>query len=121
MPYDIEDLAIIHYPDPRLRKKCAPITEFNGDLGALAERMNELMHDGKGVGAHAHPEHLIIYYPFSHSAALKVVELNGQAIQYKPVQNTAVYLVPGTLHEVEKNATSQARISLALRWATAAS
>ena len=79
-----------------------------------------ILHDGKGVDWHAHPEHLIIYYPFSHSAALKIVELDGQAISFKPVQNTAVYLVPGTLHAVEKNAHSLARISLALRWQTAA-
>ena len=50
MPYDIEDLAIIHYPDPRLRMKCARVTKFDDDLAALAERLQELMHDGKGVG-----------------------------------------------------------------------
>ena len=50
MQYDIDDLAIIHYPDPRLRKKCARVTRFDDDLAALAERMNKLMHDGKGVG-----------------------------------------------------------------------
>lgn len=50
MQYDIEDLAVIHYPDPRLRKKCAKVTKFDDDLAALAERMHELMRDGKGVG-----------------------------------------------------------------------
>ena len=99
------------------------------DLLALFPKPGEPTHSerpvilrkGKGVGPHAHPEHLIIYYPFSHRAALKVTELDGQAISYKPVQNTAVYLVPGTLHAVEKNPIVVWRISLALRWATAAS
>ena len=50
MQHDIEDLAIIHYPDPCLQMKCARITKFDENLAALAERMHELMHDGKGVG-----------------------------------------------------------------------
>ena len=50
MKYDLEQLAIIHYPDPRLRQKCSAVTEFGDELKALAERMHTLMHDGKGVG-----------------------------------------------------------------------
>lgn len=41
---------IILYPDPRLRKKCAPIKDFNEALSKLAHRMIELMHAGNGVG-----------------------------------------------------------------------
>ena len=47
---DFKDLRILHYPDPRLRKKCEPVAEFNGDLAALAERMIALMESGSGVG-----------------------------------------------------------------------
>ncbi len=60
MQYDIDDLAIIHCPDPRLRKKCATVTEFDADLAALAERMHELMRDGKGVGLAAPQVGLLI-------------------------------------------------------------
>ena len=45
-----QDLRIIHYPDPRLRKVCAPVTRFDDELRALVERMYELMATGKGVG-----------------------------------------------------------------------
>ncbi len=38
-----EDLQIIHYPDPRLRKISSPVTKFDDDLKALARRMFELM------------------------------------------------------------------------------
>lgn len=48
--YDLNSLHIIHYPDPRLRKTCAPINEFNDDLRALVERMYALMETGRGVG-----------------------------------------------------------------------
>ncbi len=47
---EVDKLHIIHYPDPRLRKKCAPVTEFGDDLHALVKRMLELMETGKGVG-----------------------------------------------------------------------
>lgn len=60
MQYDIEDLAIIHYPDPRLRMNCARVTKFDDDLAALAERMRELMRDGKGVGLAAPQVGLLI-------------------------------------------------------------
>ncbi|RMF86188.1 MAG: peptide deformylase [Planctomycetota bacterium] len=43
-------MRIIKYPDPRLRKKCAPVTEFNDELRALATRMLELMKAAPGVG-----------------------------------------------------------------------
>lgn len=50
MKYDLESLRIVHYPDPCLRKKCAPVTAFDTDLAALADRMLALMMAGKGVG-----------------------------------------------------------------------
>jgi peptide deformylase len=45
-----EDLKIIFYPDPRLRKVCEPVTRFDDDLAKLAARMLELMHQEQGVG-----------------------------------------------------------------------
>jgi peptide deformylase len=47
---DLKDLRIIHYPDPRLREKSAPVTDFGAPLAALIERMVDLMESGKGVG-----------------------------------------------------------------------
>lgn len=47
---DTTRLQIIHYPDPRLRTKAAPVTRFDADLRALASRMLELMREAKGVG-----------------------------------------------------------------------
>ena len=45
-----EDLQIIHYPDPRLRKMSEPVTVFDDRLKALAAKMFELMREQKGVG-----------------------------------------------------------------------
>src|SRR4051794_24643770 len=45
-----EDLKIIQYPDPRLKKLSADVTTFDERLKALAARMFELMREEKGVG-----------------------------------------------------------------------
>ncbi|HEY4302596.1 MAG TPA: peptide deformylase [Candidatus Didemnitutus sp.] len=41
---------IVHFNDSRLRKKGAPVTEFNGALRALAEDMIATMHAAAGIG-----------------------------------------------------------------------
>ena len=45
-----EDLKIILYPDPRLKKVSQPVTSFDDRLRKLAARMFELMRQAKGVG-----------------------------------------------------------------------
>jgi peptide deformylase len=43
-------LEIIHYPDPRLRTKAAPIDEVNDDIRTLIENMAETMYAAPGIG-----------------------------------------------------------------------
>jgi peptide deformylase len=45
-----EDLKIICWPDPRLLKKSNLVEEFDQSLSDLAQRMLELMREGRGVG-----------------------------------------------------------------------
>jgi peptide deformylase len=45
-----EDLKIIFYPDPRLKKMSEPVKVFDESLRALAARMLELMREARGVG-----------------------------------------------------------------------
>lgn len=45
-----EELKIIVYPDPRLRRVSKPVEAFDQDLSALAQRMFELMREARGVG-----------------------------------------------------------------------
>jgi len=47
---DLEELRILHYPDPRLREVCSPIDEVDGDVRRLVERMFELVAAARGVG-----------------------------------------------------------------------
>lgn len=43
-------LPILHYPDPRLRNKAAPVAEVDGKLRALIDDMFETMYQAPGIG-----------------------------------------------------------------------
>jgi len=43
-------LNILHFPDPRLRKKATPIKEVTDTIRQLADDMLETMYDAPGVG-----------------------------------------------------------------------
>lgn len=45
-----DNLKIIFYPDPRLKKASTPVDVFDADLKALTDRMFELMRQARGVG-----------------------------------------------------------------------
>ncbi|BAU46604.1 peptide deformylase [Sulfurifustis variabilis] len=41
---------ILHYPDPRLRRKAEPVAEVDGEIRALVDDMAETMYDAPGIG-----------------------------------------------------------------------
>ncbi|TNF35278.1 MAG: peptide deformylase [Gammaproteobacteria bacterium] len=43
-------LEILEFPDPRLRKKAAPVTEVNEAIRTLADNMLETMYAAPGIG-----------------------------------------------------------------------
>ena len=43
-------LDILHYPDPRLRKKAAPVEMFDDKLHQLVDDMLETMYEAPGIG-----------------------------------------------------------------------
>lgn len=43
-------LTILHHPDPRLRQKAAPVTQFDAELQRLIDDMFETMYAAPGVG-----------------------------------------------------------------------
>jgi peptide deformylase len=45
-----DELKIINFPDPRLRKVSAPVAVFDQSLKDLATRMLQLMKEARGVG-----------------------------------------------------------------------
>lgn len=47
---DPDNLRIVRYPDPVLKKVCAPVEGFGPELKALAGKMLALMHAAEGAG-----------------------------------------------------------------------
>lgn len=45
-----DHLSTLHYPDPRLRQQCEPVTVFDDALAAICQRMLEHMYTEKGIG-----------------------------------------------------------------------
>jgi peptide deformylase len=43
-------LAILEYPDPRLRTRAQPVEVFDGDLSQLIDDMFETMYASRGIG-----------------------------------------------------------------------
>ncbi|MEO5703310.1 MAG: peptide deformylase [Gammaproteobacteria bacterium] len=43
-------LDILHFPDPRLRNKAAPVAEVTDEIRVLIENMFETMYDAPGIG-----------------------------------------------------------------------
>lgn len=43
-------LPILEFPDPRLRKTAAPVTEFDDGLRTLVDNMFETMYESEGIG-----------------------------------------------------------------------
>ncbi len=43
-------MNIVKYPDPILRTKCAPVTEFGPELKTLVKDMAETMEEARGIG-----------------------------------------------------------------------
>ena len=50
LPERLDNLEIIHWPDPRLKVAGKRVEVFDDGLKALAERMIELMYQANGVG-----------------------------------------------------------------------
>jgi len=61
---DLAQLYIIHYPDPRLRRRTEEVAALHEQVRPLAARMLELMHEQRGVGLAApqvgRPERLFV-------------------------------------------------------------
>lgn len=100
------NVHIVHYPDPRLRKKSARVTEFDGELTALVQRMHELMETGKGVGLAA-PQVGI-------SKRLFVMNPTGEPDDKRVFVNPAIHDPHGSL-EAEEGCLSLPGIDVQIR------
>ena len=82
-----EPLTIVQYPDPRLKKPSARITEFTPGLKELADQMFALMREAKGVGLAAPQVH--------ESVRLAIIEYDAAALARHSDDITALTAVEG--------------------------
>jgi peptide deformylase len=75
---------ILHFPDPRLRKKASPVTEVNDDIRQLADDMLETMYDAPGIGLAANQINIqkrIIVIDTSEDGSDPLVLINPEIIK----------------------------------------
>ena len=108
-------LNILRYPDPRLHKVAAPVTEFGERLAKLVADMAETMYDAPGVGLAAtqvdvHERVVVIDTTETHDE-LRVF-VNPEIIwasEDKQVYDEGCLSVPGIYDGVERPARVKVR------------
>jgi peptide deformylase len=82
-----QELKIIFYPDPRLKKMSKAVTEFGPELAEMARQMLELMRVSKGVGLAA-PQ-------VGKNIRMFVMNATGEAGQDRVIVNPVLSLSEG--------------------------
>ncbi|THC39783.1 peptide deformylase [Massilia sp. Mn16-1_5] len=108
-------LKILRYPDPRLHKIAAPVTEFGERLAKLVADMAETMYDAPGVGLAAtqvdvHERVVVIDVTETHDNLLVFVNPEiTWASEEKQVYDEGCLSVPGIYDGVERPARVKVR------------
>jgi peptide deformylase len=103
-------LKIVTWPNPILETPADPVTEFNGDLKQLVDRMFETMYSAPGVGLAAVqvgvPKRLFVMdCSGGKDPAQRVVMINPEVISMEGKQNgdEGCLSFPGIFFGVERN------------------
>jgi peptide deformylase len=106
--------TILEFPDPRLRTRARPVTEFNAALGALIEDLLETMYAAPGIGLAAtqidvHQRVLVIDLSEERNAPLAFI--NPEIIAHEGEASTeeGCLSVPGVFDEVKRAARIRVR------------
>jgi peptide deformylase len=107
--------TILEYPDPRLRTKAQPVTQFDAELARLVEDMFETMYAAPGIGLAAtqvdvHKQVIVI--DVSQDRTGRMVFINPQILSREGVgtMEEGCLSVPGIFDEIERAA------KVRLRW-----
>ena len=77
-------LNILHFPDPKLRKKATPISEVTDEIRQLADNMLETMYEAPGIGLAANQvdvQKRIIVVDISEDRSEPFVLINPEVIK----------------------------------------
>jgi peptide deformylase len=100
-------LPILEYPDPRLRTKAAPVTQFDAELRQRIDDMFETMYAAPGIGLAATQvdwHHRLIVIDVSKEQNAREVFINPEILsaEGKAVGEEGCLSVPGIYDEVPR-------------------
>jgi peptide deformylase len=107
-------LTIIEYPDPRLRTRASPVTEFDAELGRLIDDMFATMYAAPGIGLAATQVNVhkrLIVIDLSQEPKDPQVFINPQILAREGVatMEEGCLSVPGIFDEIERAASIRVR------------
>jgi peptide deformylase len=107
-------LQILEYPDPRLRTKAAPVTEFDAALRRLIEDMFETMYAAPGIGLAATQVDVhrrVIVIDLSPERTEPLVFVNPEILTREGAgtMEEGCLSVPGIFDEIERASKVRAR------------
>jgi peptide deformylase len=106
--------TILEYPDPRLRTRARPVTEFDASLNTLIEDMLETMYAAPGIGLAAtqvdvHRRVIVIDISKDHSEPLVVINPEILAREGEASTEEGCLSVPGIFDDVKRAARIRLR------------
>jgi peptide deformylase len=107
-------LSILEYPDPRLRERAQPVTEFDEALGKLVDDMLQTMYAAPGIGLAATQVSVrrrLLVIDVSDERNEPLVFINPEILSREGVAKTeeGCLSVPGVFDEVERAAKVRVR------------
>jgi len=100
-------LPILEFPDPRLRTKAQPVSDFGPDLARLADDMLETMYAAPGIGLAAtqvdvHRQMLVLDVSEEHDQPMVLVNPRILEREGNQVYQEGCLSVPGIYADVER-------------------
>jgi peptide deformylase len=100
-------LTILEYPDPRLRTRAVPVTEFDAELSRLIDAMFETMYAAPGIGLAASQVNVhrrLIVMDLSEDRSQPLVFINPEILERDGggITEEGCLSVPGIFDKVER-------------------
>src|SRR5215469_14447164 len=106
--------TILEFPDPRLRTKAQPVTQFDAALGTLIEDMLETMYAAPGIGLAAtqvdvHKRVVVIDISREHNEPLVLINPEILSREGEAQTEEGCLSVPGIFDEIKRAAKIRLR------------
>jgi len=106
--------TILEFPDPRLRSRAQPVTEFDAELGRLIDDMFETMYAAPGIGlaatqVDAHQRLIVIDVSETRDQPLVVINPEILSREGEAETEEGCLSVPGIFDEVKRAARIRLR------------